>query len=160
MKRKLFIWLVAVFIGCIKIANAQSVKDMEQQNKAIIEQAFKKWAEGTGNFFDLLDDHVEWRITGTCAISKVYTNSKQFIDEAIIPLNKRFKVKIVPKVRNIYTDGSTVIVIWDGKATATDGLPYNNTYSWYMTMKDGKIIKAIAFFDTIELDAIWNRIKI
>lgn len=160
MKRIILICFIAASFVCMKTATAQNGKDMETTNKAIIENAFKNWADGTGNFFDLLDEHVEWTITGTCAISKVYTSSKQFIDEAIIPLNKRFKVKIVPKVRNLYVDGDTVIAIWDGKATATDGVPYNNTYSWYMTMKNGKIVKAIAFFDTIELDAIWNRVKI
>src|ERR1700754_2347778 len=140
MKHKIFIWIIAGFFACIGTISAQTGRNMEKQNKAIIEQAFQEWATGKGNVFDLLDDHVEWTITGTCAISKVYTSSKQFIDEAIIPLNKRFKVKIAPKIRNIYADGNTVIVIWDGKAMATDGLPYNNTYSWYMTMKDGRIV--------------------
>lgn len=132
---------------------------MEKMNKEIIENAFKKWADGTGNFFDLLHDDVKWTITGTSAISKVYYNKKQFINEAIVPLNKKFKVKIVPEIRKLYVDGSTVIAIWDGKAIASDGLPYDNTYSWYMTMKDGKIIEAVAFFDTITLDAIWYRVK-
>lgn len=152
--------LALVNLFALQGATAQNSKKMEKQNKAIIEEGFRKWAEGSASFFDLLDEHVEWTITGNSAISKVYTSSKQFIDEAIVPLNKRFKTKIVPKVREVYADGDTIIVLWDGTATATDGLPYTNTYSWYLTMKDGKIIKAIAFFDAIELNAIWNRVKI
>jgi ketosteroid isomerase-like protein len=41
----------------------------------------------------------------------------------------------------------------------SDGKPYNKTYSWYMTMKNGRIVKAIAFFDTLELADIWERIE-
>ncbi|MGK9121176.1 nuclear transport factor 2 family protein [Olivibacter jilunii] len=159
MKKINVVCLIVVFFICIKTVNAQSLNSMEKTNKVIIENAFKKWADGTGNFFDLLHDDVKWTITGTSAISKVYYNKKQFIDEAIVPLNKRFKVKIVPEIKKLYVDGSTVIAIWDGKAIASDGLPYDNTYSWYMTMKDGKIIEAVAFFDTITLDAIWYRVK-
>ncbi|EJG03183.1 nuclear transport factor 2 family protein [Flavobacterium sp. F52] len=133
---------------------------MENQNKKTIAEAFKKWEEGTASFFDLLDEKVNWTITGNSAISKVYTSKQQFMDEAIIPLNKRFEIKIRPKVREIYAEGDTVIALWDGLAVAIDGEPYSNTYSWYMTMKDGKIHKAVAFFDAIELNAIWNRISI
>lgn len=159
MKKINIVCFIAVFFICIKTINAQNSNNMEKMNKEIIENAFKKWADGTGNFFDLLHDDVKWTITGTSAISKVYYNKKQFINEAIVPLNKKFKVKIVPEIRKLYVDGSTVIAIWDGKAIASDGLPYDNTYSWYMTMKDGKIIEAVAFFDTITLDAIWYRVK-
>ncbi|EJG03173.1 nuclear transport factor 2 family protein [Flavobacterium sp. F52] len=133
---------------------------MERENRAIIEEGFKKWADGSASFFDLLDENVEWTITGGSVISKVYTSRGQFIEEAIIPLNKRFGTKLMPKVKNVYADGDTVIVLWEETATAVDGLPYINSYSCHMTLKEGRIIKATAFFDAIELNAIWNRIKI
>jgi hypothetical protein len=53
-----------------------------------------------------------------------------------------------------------VIALWDGTATAKDGKPYTNTYSWYMTMKNGRIVKVVAFFDTIELTDLWKRIPV
>jgi len=76
---------------------------------------------------------------------------KQFLEEAIAPINERLSVKIVPRVRGIYVDGDMVIALWDGTAIANDGQPYNNTYSRYMTMKNGRIVKVVAFFDTIDL---------
>jgi ketosteroid isomerase-like protein len=66
--------------------------------------------------------------------------------------------QITPKVRVLYADGDTIITLWDGTAVAKDGKPYNNTYSWYMTIKNNCIVKAIAFFDTLELADIWQRI--
>jgi uncharacterized protein len=48
----------------------------------------------------------------------------------------------------------------NGTAVAKDGKPYNNTCSWYMTLKNDRIVKAIGFFETLELADIWKRIPI
>jgi uncharacterized protein len=39
-----------------------------------------------------------------------------------------------------------------------DGVPYRNTYTWYFEMKDGRVVRATAFFDTREFDKFWNRV--
>ena len=130
----------------------------EKKNKKLVEEGFDKWADGTGNFFDLLSDDVEWTITGNSPISKTYTTREQFLNEAIAPLNDRLSSKIVPKVRGIYAEDDMVIAIWDGKAIAKDGVPYNNTYSWYMKVNNEKITEVVAFFDTIDLAALWERV--
>lgn len=150
--------IVATIALLPQLTGAQQKKSQQEINKQIISDGFTQWANGTGNFFDLLADDMVWTITGKSPISKTYTSRKQFIDEAIIPLNERLKVKIKPFVRALYSEGDTVIVLWDGKATANDGLPYDNTYSWYLQVKDGKIINATAFFDTIDLADIWERV--
>lgn len=53
-----------------------------------------------------------------------------------------------------------VITLWDGTATAKDSNPYKNTYSQFMTMKDGRIVKVAAIFDTIELTGPWERVPV
>ncbi|AUB36296.1 NTF2-like domain [Nostoc flagelliforme CCNUN1] len=140
--------------------NFMIVQSNQSQNKEIVREGFAKWANGTGSFFDLLADDVEWTITGRSPISKTYTSRKQFLEEAIAPINERLSVRIVPSVRSIYAEGDTVIALWDGTAKAKDGKPYTNTYSWYMTMKNGRIVKVVAFFDTIELTDLWKRIPV
>ncbi len=146
-------------IGAME-AHAESTGDdsMEEKNKAIVSEGFANWANGTGSFFDLLADDAEWTITGSSPVSKTYTSRQQFLDEAIIPINERLSARIIPTVRGIYADGDVVIALWDGVATARDGKPYENTYSWYMTMKDGRIVKVVAFFDTIDFTEFWNRV--
>jgi len=62
-------------------------------------------------------------------------------------------------VRGIYADGDMVIVLFDGAAIARDGKPYKNTYSWYLQMKDGQIVNAVAFFDTIAFTEFWTRVS-
>jgi len=128
-----------------------------ENNKQIVKDGFDKWANGTGSFFDLLTDDLQWTITGSTYLSKTYQSKKQFLDEVINPLNDRLSKLIVPKVTGIYADGDMVIVLWDGTATAKDGKPYNASYAWNMEMKDGKIFKVVAFLDGIEFQDIMTR---
>lgn len=150
---------VLLFLPGAVAAQGQSTGGT-MSNKQIIQEAFDKWANGTGSFFDLLTDDMVWTITGSSPISKTYTSRQQFLDEAITPLNDRLSVKIIPKVRGLYAEDDMVIALWDGTATAKDGKPYNNTYSWFMTMKNGRIVKVVAFFDTIDLADVWKRIPV
>ncbi|WP_072958388.1 nuclear transport factor 2 family protein [Chryseobacterium arachidis] len=138
-------------------SDAQNYTKTELSNKEIITKAFEKWHNGDGNFFDLLNDDMQWEITGSTPYSKTYTSKQQFLDEVIIPLNKKLKVKIKPTVRNIFADNDMVIALWDGEATALDDKPYRSSYSWYMKMKNGKITHVIAFLDGIEFTDIMKR---
>jgi ketosteroid isomerase-like protein len=52
-----------------------------------------------------------------------------------------------------------VIALIDGKATATDGRPYNMSYAWFMQMKNGKIIKVDAFLDAIQFADVMQRVS-
>jgi ketosteroid isomerase-like protein len=137
---------------------AQNKINRVEKNKQLIQKGFDQWANGSGSFFDLLADDVTWTITGNSPISKVYISRQQFLDEAIAPINERLSQKIIPTLRALYAEGDMVIALWDGKATAKDGISYNNTYSWYMKVKGDKIIEVIAFFDSIELADLWKRL--
>lgn len=141
-------------------SEAQNYSKEELLNKEIITKTFQEWHNGNGNFFDLLNDNMHWEITGSTSYSKVYTSKQQFLDEVIIPLNKKLKVKIKPTVRNIFVDEDMVIALWDGEATALDGKPYLSSYSWYMKMKNGKITNVVAFLDGLEFADIMKRIQV
>lgn len=52
-----------------------------------------------------------------------------------------------------------VVALFDAEAVANDGKPYKNTYTWYMRMRDGKIVDVIAFFDTVDFNDLWTRVK-
>lgn len=129
------------------------------KNKEAIRHAFQKWSEGTANPFDLLAPEVTWTIVGNAPVSRTYTNRQQFLDVAIKPFNARMQHRLIPKVRAIYGDGDMVIALFDADAIARDGKPYRNTYTWYMRMRDERIVEVIAFFDTIEFTDLWTRVK-
>jgi ketosteroid isomerase-like protein len=157
-------WVLLSMVFIIALVNfpgslpAQNQNKIMEKNKKLIQDGFENWANGTGNFFDLLADNVVWTITGNSPISKTYTSRKQFLEEVIVPLNERLSQMIVPKLSGIYADGDMVIALWDGQAMAKDGIPYNNKYSWYMKIKGEKIVEVVAFFDTLDLATLWKRV--
>jgi ketosteroid isomerase-like protein len=59
----------------------------------------------------------------------------------------------------VYADGDTVIVLWDGRGTANDGKHYENSYAWFMKMRDGKVIDGTAFYDSISFNELWSRVQ-
>jgi ketosteroid isomerase-like protein len=127
-------------------------------NTALVEASFERWRSGTGSPFELLADDAEWTIVGSSPLSKTYGSKQQFLDEVVRPFNARLATPLVPSVRGIYGDGDMVILFFDAAATAKDGVPYRNTYTWYFQMKDAKVIQATAFFDTRHFDELWTRV--
>jgi uncharacterized protein len=129
------------------------------KNKAIIREAFDEWVAGTGGVFNLLSEDATWTIVGNSPVSRRYGSRQEFMDAVIDPFNARMSTPLVPNVRALYADGDTVIAFFDAAATAKDGQPYFNTYTWYLTLHDGRVIEAVAFFDTIEFTDFWNRVS-
>ena len=133
-------------------------RNLEQANKTIIQAAFDDWATGTGGLFALLVPDATWTIVGSSPVSRTFSSRQEFLDVVIDPFNARLATPLIPVVRALYADGDTVIAFFDATATAKDGKPYTNTYTWYLRMRDGDIIEATAFFDTIEFTDFWNRV--
>jgi ketosteroid isomerase-like protein len=131
----------------------------QEANKAIVRASFDRWSLGTGGPFELLAPEAEWTIVGSSPLSKTYHSRQEFLDNVITPFNARMMKPLVPSVRGIFADADMVIILFDAGATAKDGLPYRNTYTWYFQMKEGKVIKAIAFFDTRDFDEFWTRVS-
>lgn len=129
------------------------------QDREIVHEAFERWRRSEGGPFELLADDAQWTIVGSSPMSRTYGSKRQFMDEVITPFNARLSRPLVPAVRRIYSDGDTVIVLFDAAATAKDGLPYRNTYAWFLRMRDGRIASATAFFDTRLFDEFWSRVK-
>ncbi len=132
--------------------------DMEARNKELIQASFEAWRDGTGRVFDLLAPDAKWTVLGSSPVSGTYHSRQDFLDEVINPFNARFSSRLIPTVRGIYADGDMVIALFDGEGTALDGKPYRNTYSWYMRMRDEKIVEVVGLFDTIEYTDFWTRI--
>lgn len=130
----------------------------QEGNRRVVQAAFDDWRSGTGNVYDLLAPDAKWTIVGHSAASRAYQSRQDFMDNVIRPFNARLSSRLVPTVRGVYADGDTVIVLWDGVATALDGKSYENSYSWYLHMQDGQIVSATAFYDSIAFNDLWNRI--
>jgi ketosteroid isomerase-like protein len=137
--------------------------DLGQANKELIRAAFDEWAAGTGGPFGLLADDATWTIVGNSPVSRTFDSRQEFLDAVIGPFNARMSKPLVPIVRALFADGDWVIALFDAHATARDGKPYDNTYTWYMRLdgsgEDVRIVEVIAFFDTIEFTDFWQRVE-
>lgn len=131
----------------------------QARNKALVSASFERWRAGTGSPFELLDDDAPWTIVGRSAAAGTYADREAFMAAVIRPFNARMKVGLKPSIRNIYAEGSTVIVLFDGHAEARDGRPYENTYAWFLDLRNDRIVNATAFFDSIEFDDFWHRVE-
>src|SRR5215813_6192259 len=144
------LWVVigVFFVLTAMEATAMAQANVEERNRQTVQAAFDNWRRAAGSPFDLLASDAKWTIAGMSTVSGTYYNRRDFMDQVVVPFNARLSTPLVPIVRGIYADGDMVIVLWDGAAIAKDGKPYENTYSWYLKMRDGKIVSATAVYDS------------
>jgi ketosteroid isomerase-like protein len=146
------------FSAATEAAMADTRNDLEARNKATVQAGFNAWAKGTGSPYDALADNASWEIVGNSAASRLYTSKEDFLSNVIRPFNARMSARLVPAIRNIYADGDTVVVFFDAAGTARDGKPYTNTYAWFLQLRDDRIVKASAFFDSVAFNDFWQRV--
>jgi ketosteroid isomerase-like protein len=132
---------------------------MADSSSMIVKQAFKDWMNGTGNIGRIFSPEMTWEVYGRSAASGLYESAADFATRVLGPLNKRF-IESDPmrptKIRAVYSDGPTVIVIWDGGGTTVTGTHYENTYAWIFTLDQGLVVEASAFYDAISFDEMWE----
>lgn len=133
-------------------------QDAAERNRAVIAAAFERWRNGTGTVFELLVPDARWEIVGHSTVSGTYDGKDAFMTQVIAPFGARVSRPLVPSVRRIYADGDSVIALFDGESIATDGVPYRNTYAWFLRMRDEKIVDAVAFYDSVDFNEFWSRV--
>jgi len=152
--------LIGLTVGLSAMKGTASAQaNFAEKNRQTLKLSFENWRRGSGSVYDLLASDAKWTIVGLSTVSGTYYSRRDFLDRVIIPFNARLSTPLVPTVRGIYADGDMVIVMWDGAGIALDGKSYENTYSLYLKMRDGKIIEATAFFDSIAFDDLWKRVR-
>ena len=153
-------WIKTIGLALAAVALTSKASANEADtNRAAIAKAMDAWAAGTGGPYDLLADDAVWTISGNSLASKTYPSKEAFLSEVIRPFNARMRTRLIPSVHKIYADGDTVIAHFDASGTARDGQPYVNSYAWILTLKDGRIVRAFAFFDAHAFDDFWTRVS-
>jgi len=150
--------LGVIFFTLAEVPMSAAEPSVQERNKEAVGKAFESWRGGTGNVFDLLEPDATWTIVGNAPVSRTYGSKQEFLDVVLAPFNARMSQRLVPKVRELFADGDTVIALFDADGIARDGKPYHNTYTWYMRMRAGRIIDVVAVFDTIVFTDLWTRV--
>jgi ketosteroid isomerase-like protein len=140
-------------------AMAQTKTEIETRNKALVQAGFDAWKAGTGSPFELLAGDASWTIVGNSDAANTYPSKEAFLQQVIRPFNARMKEGIKPAIRSLHADGDAVIIFFDAAGVARDGKPYTNTYAWFFDMRDGKVIRAHAFFDSLPFNDLWRRLQ-
>jgi uncharacterized protein len=159
--------VAAIFAYPITVLASDSppaVQQMEQgaANKAIVETMLKAWMAGDGSaLLARFADDIEWTITGRSAASGTTHGRSELMAKVLGPFSARFtqsEDRFRPRrIHGVYAEGGTVIAYFDGAGIANGGQAYSNTYLWLLTLRDGKIVRGIAFFDSIAFDDLWNQ---
>jgi uncharacterized protein len=131
----------------------------EERNREIVRRAFEAWAQGTGDVFDLLTPDASWTIMGSGPSARTYHGRQAYVDAAVTPLTRRLSGHVAPRLRGLWADEDHVIVRWDQEGRALDGQPYNNSYAWFLRMRDGRVIAVTDFLDLPAYDALLGRVK-
>lgn len=152
------VMLVGWLMTSGEIAMAQTHDEIERRNVDAVMKAFDAWCAGSGSPFELLSPDAPWTIVGRSVAARRYPNRQSFMDEVIKPFNARMRERLVPQIQDVMADGDQVVVRFDARAVARDGVPYTNTYAWFLKMRDGKVVEATAFFDSIAFDDLWRRV--
>ena len=138
---------------------AQSRTDTETRNRALVQGRFDAWTAGTGNPFELLAEAAGWTIVGHSDAAGTYASREAFMREVIGPFNARMREGLKPAIRSLHADGDSVVILFDATGVARDGMSYANTYAWFFDMRDGRVIRATAFFDAITFNDLWRRLR-
>lgn len=144
--------IVSLFVATIGPAEANTTApnaDITAQNQTIVREAFEKWRAGDNIFAELLAPDVVWTIHGSGPVAGTYRSVQDFVERASAPLISRLATPLVPDVHNIWADGNTVIIRFDGSATTTSGAPYRNQFVWIFRMEQGSVVEAEAFLDLL-----------
>lgn len=149
---------VAVGLTCLT-SPAGADRNPAAQNKAIVAAKFDAWSAGSGSPYELLADNASWTIEGNSAASKTYPSREAFMTEVIRPFNARMSVGLKPTIRSMTADDDRIAILFDASGTARDGKPYRNSYAWFFQMKEGRVVKASAFFDAIAFNDLWSRVS-
>ena len=134
-----------------------------ETNREAVTRAFGAWQAGTTPITDLFAEDMVWRIVGRSVVSREFATKQEFIADVLAPFGERFEggERFRPvAIRGIYADGDTVIVLWDGRGVARDGVAYENTYAWFMRMRDGLVVDGTAFYDSIAFNELWERVPV
>ena len=117
--------------------------------------AFEQWEQGDSRpFFALVADDVRWTVTGSTGISGTFHSKGAFVTQAAGLLTKRFAGPLVAKLVDVSADGDKVFVQWEGSAVSVTGVDYEQAYCWVLSMRDGRVVEALAYLDTELVSAV------
>lgn len=114
-----------------------------------VRNIFKNLERGDGNeFFSHVADDVDWTVEGTHPLVGHYHSKADFLSHTFEKLNK-----VLPEGAQLYVEhalvsGEWAVVELHSRATAKNGLKFDNRYCWVCRFEDEKIVEVRAYLDS------------
>jgi ketosteroid isomerase-like protein len=134
-----------------------------ETNRKLVTAAFEAWRDDDQHVGGLFADRMTWRIENSSLAAGDYADKADFYARVLTPFGARFAGSAEPfrpvRLNAIVADGALVVVYFDARGVAKDGVAYENTYAWFLTLEDGLVVHGTAFFDGRHFDDLWNRVQ-
>jgi ketosteroid isomerase-like protein len=101
-----------------------------------------------GAFFSHVADDVDWTVMGTHPLAGHYKSKADFTAATFAKLGKVLPGGAQLHVDDLFVDGDVAIVELHSKATAKNGLRFDNHYCWVCYFRDDKITRVRAYLDS------------
>jgi len=114
-----------------------------------VREIFENLESGDGEgFFDHVLDDVDWIVEGTHPLAGHYHTKAEFLAHTFEKLEK-----VLPKGAELYVEhvlvsGDWAVVELHSKATAKNGLRFDNRYCWICRFVNGMIVEVRAYLDS------------
>ena len=147
-------WLVPA-LGATGLAIAGLA--MRSSDERTVREAFRRWAEGQGSLYDLMDDDAEVVIPGVAPHCGAFSK-RVFIREVATPFTARFSRPPVPRLIEIWSGDHQVVVLAEASGLRLDGKAYANRYVFILEMRRGRVVRATEFLDMTACNEVWDQL--
>ena len=162
MSGKILVTLLIALMSApltLPAAQPQAVGDTAQQrNLALVRSAFDRWLANDGFFDQLPAPDARWIVHGSGALAKTYEGREAYIREFVRPFAARLTAPVKPAIRRLVAQDDVVVALWDGEATARDGVPYRNHYVWVFRFENGRAAELEIFLDLQTYEGVITRV--
>jgi len=110
---------------------------------------FTSLESGDGkDFFDHVASDVDWIVEGTHPLAGHYHTKADFLSHTFAKLDKVLPQGAQLYVEHLLVSGDWAVVELHSKATAKNGLRFDNRYCWLCRFENGTIVEVRAYLDS------------
>ena len=128
----------------------KDLKSTASKNKEIIRNLYSELNKGNyESILNYLDENVKITVIGSLSVSGTYTGIQELSENFISVITNALEVQPKIIIDEMVAEGDYVVVKAHGEGgIAKNGKEYNNTYCYFMKLKDGKLIEETEYVDT------------
>ena len=114
-----------------------------------VREVFKGLENGDGAaFFTHVADDVDWTVMGTHPLAGHYHSKTAFIAGTFAKLDEVLPEGAQLYLQHVIVKDKEAVVELSSKATAKNGMRFNNSYCWIIEFRDEIIVRVRAYLDS------------